>query len=486
MILLPISSCSRLKYISSFDQSSNELIILDSVFTNVQFMLQIHHNRTNDRPMKQFISLKILLLCCLKHLSKSLAIAKTTSFPLLESFFQQTLLPALQSNETWQKSPRVWHDVKGCDSELFSFEDAIAGANAGYLERAVVAKSEDAQKGNWVSDYAPSYDKKDLMEALHKGTLFFNGAGLDYPSLAQLADLSQSIFELPANINVYMTKPQQVVSVSPHTDNQDVIIFQTQGRKRWRVWSPPTRVLGKDPFSRGKRGDRIDIDLELGDPMIDEWLEPGSVLYVPLGFPHATSTEEDNEIASCNDGDPRFQSDDISCHVTLNLDTYFYGLCFATLRAVVLVREGTADPINPVDLDDEMHSQLFSPLPLGTFLRPTDNEISDAAKKNNNDNDEALVHHILGRLKTLNEKMAQQCGIQPPPDLGSQQHQRICIQFFMDHWKGLLNPTKYLNVRPPPPHRFSPDRLEAKMIKDDKNRREESQLKKLGAFATKI
>ena len=58
---------------------------------------------------------------------------------------------------------------------------------------------------------------------------------------------------------------------------------------------------------------------ELDEPLLDAWLEPGDVLYVPIGFPHATSTE------AC---------DAVSCHVTLGLDTYFYGLCYATLRAV--------------------------------------------------------------------------------------------------------------------------------------------------------
>ena len=48
---------------------------------------------------------------------------------------------------------------------------------------------------------------------------------------------------------------------------------------------------------------------------------------------------------------------------------YFYGLCFATLRAVVLARARVADSVRPPALDDATHARLFAPLPLG-FLCP--------------------------------------------------------------------------------------------------------------------
>ena len=39
----------------------------------------------------------------------------------------------------WEKSPKLWRRVDGCGPELFSFEDAVKGAEAGLLDNAAVA-----------------------------------------------------------------------------------------------------------------------------------------------------------------------------------------------------------------------------------------------------------------------------------------------------------------------------------------------------------
>ena len=51
----------------------------------------------------------------------------------------------------------------------------------------------------------------------------------------------QRFLGLPANINVYVTDPKREVSVSPHSDAQNVLVFQCCGMKRWKVWTPPPR-----------------------------------------------------------------------------------------------------------------------------------------------------------------------------------------------------------------------------------------------------
>ena len=45
--------------------------------------------------------------------------------------------------------------------------------------------------------------------------------------------------------------------MSPHSDAQNVLVFQCSGKKRWKVWPPPPRERNKDPFGRGKGGDRV-------------------------------------------------------------------------------------------------------------------------------------------------------------------------------------------------------------------------------------
>ena len=120
--------------------------------------------------------------------------AAGSDLPPLDRFFRHTLLPELRDGDgVWQGSPKLWRDVEGCDSpSLFSFDDAIAASLGGLLDRACVAKAEEALEGNWVSEYAPSKTADDLRRFLDRGTLFFNGAGLDFPHLADLAASCQA------------------------------------------------------------------------------------------------------------------------------------------------------------------------------------------------------------------------------------------------------------------------------------------------------
>ncbi len=72
--------------------------------------------------------------------------------------------------------------------------------------------------------------------------------------------------------------------VGPHIDNYDVFIIQGMGSRRWRVgdalpmrqFCPHPALLHVDPF----------------EPIIDEDLEPGDILYIPPGFPHDGFTHQ--------------------------------------------------------------------------------------------------------------------------------------------------------------------------------------------------
>ncbi|WP_367300008.1 JmjC domain-containing protein [Hafnia alvei] len=72
--------------------------------------------------------------------------------------------------------------------------------------------------------------------------------------------------------------------VGPHIDQYDVFIIQGMGSRRWRVgdklpmrqFCPHPALLHVDPF----------------EPIIDEDLELGDILYIPPGFPHDGFTHE--------------------------------------------------------------------------------------------------------------------------------------------------------------------------------------------------
>lgn len=140
------------------------------------------------------------------------------------------------------------------------------------------------------------------------------------------------------------------VSTDVHTDNHDVLIFHTQGAKRWRVYAPPQRLRGSHPLYRGKNEDRL-LDHELGELLVDVILRPGQVLFVPMGFPHATGTAgtEDSEV---------------SVHLTLGLSTADYEFCWGGLRKSALQLLGRV-PKADEGLPDHLWWRLLSPLPVG-------------------------------------------------------------------------------------------------------------------------
>lgn len=140
-------------------------------------------------------------------------------------------------------------------------------------------KDDPARKTTW----------KEVEEALNGGTIYFNTAGSLWPTLGAISRLTNAAFGIPSNVNIYITPPLTKISVPPHTDRQDVFVFQTAGAKRWRVFAPPARIKGVDPLHRGKSGDVLSIE-SLGEPLIDAVIQKGDVLYVPTGFPHTTDT----------------------------------------------------------------------------------------------------------------------------------------------------------------------------------------------------
>ncbi|WP_194755624.1 cupin domain-containing protein [Aliidiomarina indica] len=70
--------------------------------------------------------------------------------------------------------------------------------------------------------------------------------------------------------------------VGPHVDQYDVFIIQGQGQRRWQVGDKqPLATVLPHP------------DLKQTEPfqaIIDEVLEPGDMIYIPAGFPHAGDT----------------------------------------------------------------------------------------------------------------------------------------------------------------------------------------------------
>ena len=198
---------------------------------------------------------------------------------------------------------------------------------------------------------------RELMEVLEYGTVFMNTASLHWKSLAQACLAASSVLHFPTNINVYVTGPGRRVSTDVHTDNHDVLILQTEGAKHWLVYPPPRRRSGAaHPLYRGKGEDHLQPE-ELGAPLLDVVLQPGEVLFVPMGFPHATSTAD----AACHGEAP-------SVHLTLGISAADYDFCFGGLCRGLLERLDEAEGLDEASLPDAAFWDLWSPVPVGSLL----------------------------------------------------------------------------------------------------------------------
>jgi hypothetical protein len=194
-----------------------------------------------------------------------------------------------------------------------------------------------------------------------------------------------------------------------------VIVIQTNGCKRWRVYTPPSSKIKpmSDVFARGKGTDNLPLHVleeeennanggsDDKNLLLETELNPGDVLFIPAGFPHTTSTtvhnNEDDEDDNNSDSD-----DKTSVHLTFNIDTRVWELDYLNARRLALRRANIVDKalgqsrdednvyIGRVnELPKEIHSDLLKEFPLG-FL--TDND---------DDDESASVDTITTELKRI-------------------------------------------------------------------------------------
>jgi hypothetical protein len=180
---------------------------------------------------------------------------------------------------------------------------------------------------------------EEVQSALDKGTVIFNTAGAHIPKLAGATLACTDASSLPCAVNMYVTAAGKRTSAPPHTDRQDVIVVQTQGKKHWRVYSPPDPTLkpNADVYARGKGDDVLSLySLEdVGcEKLLDVTLEPGDVLFIPAAYPHTTDT-----VTDLVEDTP----ENTSIHLTFNFDTHVWDLNYLSARRLALRRAGVMD-----------------------------------------------------------------------------------------------------------------------------------------------
>ena len=119
--------------------------------------------------------------------------------------------------------------------------------------------------------------------------LFRLGATLTWNSVEHILPIARQLLypfgqEFAAKADgVLFVTPAGHDGFKPHHDSTDSFVVQLAGTKRWRVWDTPAPRLGL------AGGDSAE---DLGEPGLSLTLQPGDVLYVPHGTPHAAAAED--------------------------------------------------------------------------------------------------------------------------------------------------------------------------------------------------
>jgi 50S ribosomal protein L16 3-hydroxylase len=179
----------------------------------------------------------------------------------------------------WQKRPVVIRQG------FVDFEDPIcADEMAGLaMEEQVESRLVSKREGKWQADFGPfeSYDhlgERDWSLVLQ---------ALDHWS-EDAAKLIEPFRFIPNwrldDIMASFATPGG--GVGPHIDLYDVFICQGSGMRSWRV--------GDKGEHKQFAAHSALLHVEAFDPIIEVDLEPGDILYIPPGFPHDGTTNENS------------------------------------------------------------------------------------------------------------------------------------------------------------------------------------------------
>ena len=83
---------------------------------------------------------------------------------------------------------------------------------------------------------ADGFSFADVDSAMEAATVVLLNAGFLIPKLSAISLAMVEAARLPVWLNVYLSRPGLSQSTQLHTDKQDVLLVQTTGRKRWRVY----------------------------------------------------------------------------------------------------------------------------------------------------------------------------------------------------------------------------------------------------------
>lgn len=215
------------------------------------------------------------------------------------------VLPALVGDDVRflrdEYSRRPWFRAAGADRlPAFTLDEVDALLGSALLRRPffrVVQDGATIPAGEYTRAVRLSagssegvVERAKVIDLMGRGaTLVLESAHRYVPALGRwCADLAVDL-ELPTQANVYVT-PAHGQGFAAHVDSHDVFVLHLHGVKSWTIRERSSQL----PFPvRADRG-RLNRSETVDSPVLTTWdFRPGSVAYLPRGFPHEAAASGD-------------------------------------------------------------------------------------------------------------------------------------------------------------------------------------------------
>lgn len=132
-----------------------------------------------------------------------------------------------------------------------------------------------------------------LFSAYHQGcTIIINQLDQFFPKLQMFATTMTKIFKNGTNLNLYLT-PEGAQGLGPHYDKHQVLVLQIEGSKNWKVYQHIQDIYPELGHEDCMEMLPIVPRQDLTTPQHQFQLKAGDLLYLPGGFVHEASTEDD-------------------------------------------------------------------------------------------------------------------------------------------------------------------------------------------------
>lgn len=175
----------------------------------------------------------------------------------------------------WQKKPVI---IKGGFKQ---FQDPItADELAGLtMEEEVDSRFVSNLNDEWIAEHGPFGEDKFATLGESNWSFIVQAANHWHPQAAQLVDAFKSLPQWLFD-DLMISYSVEGGGVGPHIDQYDVFITQGSGNRHWRVGAKDEGQYDETVRHCALR------QINSFEPIIDDILEPGDILYIPPGYPH--------------------------------------------------------------------------------------------------------------------------------------------------------------------------------------------------------